>query len=269
MPRFPRSTPTAASSRTRTTRRALRSTLIAGVAVTIFAACASAPEPAPPPATVPSKTQSTTPVESLLDPKNRVTPAPQGPIAPGTYRIHNVPPTLTPGTRQSAVLTLKHQLGVLMRNDALIKQTDNFYDPLTAGAVANYQQFTGLPRTGIVDEATWRMIFLGLHNNLGATPGYSWGNAPKPVGISSAGIPKQWTLRIACPQGDNWAISVIDDTVVGAPERREPCKDGIATVPLYNKGIIGHHTYQVYAGRTSSPSRLVPSTHRTFITLQF
>lgn len=65
---------------------------------------------------------------------------------------------LRPGDVLSPVGNVQEQLNTVAYYGLVV---DNVFGPATETAVRDFQRRTGLPQTGIVDEATWRRLFSG------------------------------------------------------------------------------------------------------------
>ncbi|HHW15584.1 MAG TPA: LysM peptidoglycan-binding domain-containing protein [Firmicutes bacterium] len=70
----------------------------------------------------------------------------------------NKPLVLRPGDTVKPVGNLQEQLNAVGYYGL---QVDNVFGPATERAVRDFQRQAGLPVTGIVDEATWRRLFVG------------------------------------------------------------------------------------------------------------
>ncbi|MGE5623596.1 MAG: L,D-transpeptidase family protein, partial [Methanocella sp.] len=71
----------------------------------------------------------------------------------------NEPVTLRPGDRNFIVGILQQQINSIGYSTL---EVDNVFGPLTEQAVRGFQLRSGLPVTGVVDEATWRRLFAGF-----------------------------------------------------------------------------------------------------------
>ncbi|MGE5552876.1 MAG: LysM peptidoglycan-binding domain-containing protein [Betaproteobacteria bacterium] len=70
----------------------------------------------------------------------------------------NEPLILRPGDVIPPVGNLQEQLNSVIYAGLTV---DNIFGPATEGAVREFQRRSGLPVTGVVDESTWRRLFLG------------------------------------------------------------------------------------------------------------
>ncbi|MDI6871454.1 MAG: LysM peptidoglycan-binding domain-containing protein [Bacillota bacterium] len=70
----------------------------------------------------------------------------------------NQPLVLRPGDIAVPVGNVQEQLNVIIYAGL---EVDNIFGPATEAAVRQFQRQAGLPVTGIVDEPTWRRLFLG------------------------------------------------------------------------------------------------------------
>jgi cell wall-associated NlpC family hydrolase len=103
-------------------------------------------------------------------------------------------PTLRLGARTPAVVHVQRTLGV--------RPVSGYYGPITRAAVTRLQRSVGLPATGIVDRATWRVLLrakgvIRLPAEPAATPTKT--PAPKPT-PTKAPAPKPTPTKTPAPK---------------------------------------------------------------------
>ena len=163
--------------------------------------------------------------------------------------FYNAPPTLSPGVTRLEVLTLKHELGTIRNDTALMNATNATYDPATVLLVKNYQTFVGIAADGIVGPTTWAWIFTGVDNNAaGAVKTDTSRPAVRSVTTTST---RGRVIQISCPIGTNVVAFAFDETQPLAElGNMAPCTNGVSNLTLAAnaKRILGGvHTYNIYA----------------------
>ncbi len=101
-------------------------------------------------------------------------------------------PTLRLGARTPAVVHVQRTLGV--------RPVSGYYGPITRAAVTRLQRSVGLPATGIVDRATWRVLLrakgvIRLPAEPAATPTKTPAPKPTPTKTPAAPAPSASSLR--------------------------------------------------------------------------
>jgi peptidoglycan hydrolase-like protein with peptidoglycan-binding domain len=178
--------------------------------------------------------------------------APAHAATPTTF--YNAPPTLSPGVTRMEVLTLKHELGTIRKDTALMNATNATYDPATVLLVKNYQTFVGITADGVVGPTTWAWIFTGVDNNAaGAVKTDTSRPAVKAVATTSAG---GRIIQISCPVGTNVVAFAFDETQpLSELGNMAPCTNGVSNLTLSanaKRMLGGVHTYNIYAYNQST-----------------
>lgn len=133
----------------------------------------------------------------------------------------NKPLILRPGDRVAPVGNVQEQLNTVAYYGL---DVDNVFGPATEAAVRDFQRRVGLPVTGIVDEATWRRLFLGNPLPAEVVGGDPPGDPPQfaPTGDYSIEI-NRGNRTLTLLQGG--VVQAVFPVAVGKPETPTPIGD--------------------------------------------